>query len=413
MMGIVARVISKSGILIVRLRDPLVFLNLLWYVILVIVYFPKYLWLSFKHETLLAFDWGADHYGDFYRPIYEAIRARSGGPPILFFFGLKHSDNRFPLLRSGLPRFYKNLLDNKILIAADSARYKKLRNTPRVQIFHGLSSFGSVWQPSSFIAPFDVLFLPMPFMWEQLQNEYKDVARGKQVFKIGYPKLDYLIKSADQKVETTKTTLFYGPTYHRELSSIFDFLPGIVDVCRRNNYRLVIKLHPYLYDKHVREKSGGINWRSRIRDYQREYAPIVLLDKDTPMNQSADWFAKTDVFLTDVSGIGFEFVLATGRPIVFLGEKIKIPLEDLRAGRTERYADHAEILARGRIGPIVEAPSDLEGVILNTLSHNSYEQGIDRFRKEYTYNLGHATEQAVTTLLNLYEKAEKQRAVDD
>jgi len=406
--------VSRLRALIQHLHDPGFVLNLLCYVVLVIVYFPKYLWLSFKRETLLAFDWGADRYGDFYEPIYEELKARtSGSVPILFFFFLQHDDKRFPLLRSGLPRFYKNLLDNKILLAADSARYKKLRNTIRVQIFHGLSSFGSVWQASSFIVPFDVLFLPMPFMWEQLQNEYKDAARGKQVLKIGYPKLDCLVKAAGRKVETTETTLFYGPTYHREISSIFDFLPAIVDICRRNNYRLIVKLHPYLYDKHSTERSGGIDWHNRIRSYQRKYTKIVLLNKHLPMSQFSHHFVETDIFLTDVSGIGFEFVLATGRPIIFLGKKIKIPLKELRAGHTEMYADHVEINARGRIGPIVRTPSDLETVILNSLSCNPYKQGIDRFRKEYTYNLGCATEQAVSALLKLYEKAEEKRPAND
>jgi len=405
-------VASRLRFLKDHLKEPALFLYLLSYSVLIIVYFPKFLLLSLRHKSVLAFDWSTNLYGDFYEPIFRELKARAGNTvPIVFFFALQHRDKRFALLRSGLPKAYKNLLDNKIVVSASISRYRKLRNTVRVQIFHGFAAFGSGFQVEGFITPFDVLFLPAPHMYEQLQRDYEETIDGKYLFQIGYPKLDYLIESASQLIRKTETTLFYGPTYHREISSIFEFLPTIIDICRRNNYRLIIKLHPALYNKHSLDASGGIDWPKRIRDYQHEYSKLFLLGTKISNKEQGRWFAETDIFLTDVSGIGFEFVLATGRPVLFLGEKLKIPLKDLRAGRINKYADHAEIAARGKIGPIVKNPADLENAILHTLVVNHYKQEISSFRKEFTFNYGQATKKAVDVLLKLYQENEERRVM--
>ena len=403
-------VASRLRFLKEHLKEPVLFLHLLSYRVLVIVYFPKFLWLSLRHKSLLACDWSTDLYGDFYEPILSELKARAGNTvPIVFFFALQRRDKRFALLRSGLPRAYKNLLDNKIVVSASCSRYRKLRNTVRVQIFHGFAAFGSGFQVEGFVTPFDVLFLPSPHMYEQLQRDYKKLIEGKHLLQIGYPKLDYLIESADQLIRKTETTLFYGPTYHREISSVFEFLPSIIDICRRNKYRLIIKLHPALYNKHSVDASGGIDWPKRIHDYQQEYSKLFLLGTKISNKEEGRWFAETDIFLTDVSGIGFEFVLATGRPIIFLGEKLKIPLKDLRAGRTDKYADHAEIAARGKIGPIVKNPADLENAILHALVVNHYKQEIRTFRKEFTFNYGQASKKACDILLKLYQDNDERR----
>jgi len=403
-------VASRLRFLRRHLKEPALFLQLVAYIILSVIYFPKFLFLLLRNRSVVAFDWSTNVYGDFYEPILDELQARVGNTvPIIFFFAMQQRDERFAILRSGLPRAYKNVLDNKIVVSASASRYKKLRNTVRVQIFHGFAAFGSGFQVEEFIAPFDVLFLPAPHMYEQVQRDYTETISGKRLFQIGYPKLDYLIESASQPITRAETTLFYGPTYHREISSIFEFLPRIIDICRRHNYRLIIKLHPALYNKQSVDQSGGIDWSKRICDFQQEYNKILLLGSKISNKEQGRWFAETDIFLTDVSGIGFEFVLATGRPIIFLGGKLKIPLTDLRAGRIEKFADHAEVAMRGKIGPIASNPADLENAILQMLVANRYEEEIRSFRRAFTFNWGQATRKTVDVLLKLYRENEENR----
>lgn len=103
------------------------------------------------------------------------------GFEIVFFSSFGYV-NRFgpTVLRNSLPRVYGDFLDNKIVLCVASSEYKKLCKTTRVQIFHGLGSFGALWQ-RNFIDPFDVLFIVTRFQWRQLEEEIK-----KMVEKNGY-----------------------------------------------------------------------------------------------------------------------------------------------------------------------------------------------------------------------------------
>lgn len=388
-------------------KQPIYLGLFLLYILTIIIYFPKYLYHLIRKQKIIAFDWGDGTYSDFYLPLFEKLD--KSGLEILFFFRFGYANQyRMTTFKKGLPKVYGNFLDNKIVISATCSKYRKLSKTVRIQIFHGFGSFGSVWQ-RDFIDDFDILFLTTRCQWNELQTEeYKKIVEGKEVFRIGYPKIDkYVYKKDENDVRYNKKniTLFYGPTYHCEISSIFEFLPSIVEMCKRNRYKLIIKLHPFLYHKHSYYRSGGIDWSQKIYDYKENwYNDIIFLRRDRDNHNLGEYFRMTDVFLTDVSGIGFEFVLATSKPIIFLGQKLKVPLEDLRSGTVEKYKDYAEIYYRGRIGPIVKKPYQLEEVLKRTIEGNDYRIEIEKFRREFTFNLGVSADVAVSKIKKIYEE---------
>ena len=367
-----------------------------------IIYFPKYLYYLVKREKIVAFDWGSGIYSNFYWPLFE--RLNKCGLRIVFFFHFGNAKQYgMTLFKKGLPKIYGDLLDNKIVICASAAKYAKLNKTVRVQIFHGLGSFSVLWQ-RDFVDSFDVLFLATKFQWQQLQGEKKEWGKGKKVFRIGYPKIDNYI-SAEGKKENeryNKMTLFYGPTSHHEISSIFEFLSTIAQMCERNNYRLIIKIHPLLYHKHNREQSGGVDWAKKICEYKKNYNDIVFLKGNK--NDLGKYFTMTDVFLTDVSGLGFEFVLTTAKPIIFLGDKLKVPLEDLRKGNVKKYENCPEVCYRGKIGPIVREPRKLEETVKKMIENDAYKTEREKCRKEYVFNLGTASDVAVSAIKRIYEE---------
>ena len=174
-----------------------------------------------------------------------------------------------------------------------------------------------------------------------------------------------------------------------------------MEVCKKNNYRLIVKLHPFLCLKNNNEASGGIDWLGKIYEYQRYYGNIVIVRGHDKL---ADYFRTADIFLTDVSGIGFEFVLSTGKPIIFLGTKLKVPLEDLRQGNTNKYRDCPEIYYRGKIGPVVIEPMKLETTIKQVIEKDGYKTERQRCRREFTFNLGSATDAAVSQIRKIYEE---------
>lgn len=368
-----------------------------------IFYFPKFLYFFFKREKIVSFAWGNGLYGSFYMPIFEKLD--ECGIKTVFFFDFGNPKQYgMTVFRKGLPRFYGDFLDNKIVISASGSKYKKLNRTTRVQIFHGPGSFGGGWQ-KEYVKNFDILFLVTRFQWEQLQGEKKEIAEGKKIFKIGFPKIDKYICSeiGKETSEYKKTTIFYGPTFHREISSIFEFLPAIVQTCQKNNYKLIIKLHPLLYHKHNPIQSGGVDWLKEIHRYQKNYRDIVLLKGNK--DDLGKYFKMTEIFVTDVSALGFEFVLSTAKPIVFLGDKLKIPLEDLHSGNIDKYKDYPEVYYRGMVGPVVTEPQKFEETLKEIIENDTYKAGREKCRKEYVFNLGTASDAAVSQIKKIYEES--------
>lgn len=376
----------------------LVFIDIL----AVTVYFPKYLSCLLGKQKKICFAWGNGEYSDSFLPIFDKINNRK--LKIVFFFHF-YGPRQYNWLvfKKGLPRVYANFFDNKLIICAGSSKYKKLPKTIRIQIFHAPASFGGSWQ-RDFIDNFEALFLVTKHQWFQCnQGEFAQIVRGKKLFQTGYPKIDKYFTTDYNYYRSSKKkliTLFYGPTYHREISSIFDFLPTIVDVCEKNNYRLIIKLHPFLYHKYNFEHSGSIDWNKQIKQYLKQYNEIIFIKHSN--NKLGKYFEMTDCFLTDTSGLGFEFVLVTGRPILFLGNKLKIPLEDLRSGNIDKYKQLPEIYYRGTIGTIVKSPRELEQNIQKTLKENYYAQQIGNFQRDYIYNSGNAADIACSQIKYLY-----------
>ncbi len=338
-----------------------------------------------------------------YLPIIERL-AQQGIQVIYFFnFGSTNCFN-LSIFKNGLPKIYGNLLDNKIVVSATNSQYKKLKNTIRVQMFHGIGSFG-VDINMDFIESYDVLFLQTRSQRQQLSNEYKDFVINKQIFNVGYPKVDnYILAQRAPLLPRKEKVLFYGPTYHPEISSIFSFLDTIVNTCQAYGFKLLIKLHPFLLNKNIFDWSGGIDWVRRVAHYKKKYDQIVFIKQDIGTRNLAKYFQMTNIFVTDVSGLGYEFVMATSKPIIFLGNKLKIPLNDLRDGNLAKYDKFPEIYYRGQIGPIIIDPQKFESTVKKILTKNDYKINIEKFREEYTYNLGNAAQVGTSRLLELFSE---------
>ena len=76
----------------------------------------------------------------------------------------------------------------------------------------------------------------MVYHYEQLTTgSHKNLVPRGNIAKIGYPKIDGKILPINNKGDKKKRIVFYGPTYHVEISSIFEFLVPIVNYTQKNN----------------------------------------------------------------------------------------------------------------------------------------------------------------------------------
>ena len=127
-----------------------------------------------------------------------------------------------------------------------------------------------------------------------------------------------------------------------------------------------------------------------------------MCQKNISFDKVRTYFEKTDFFITDNSGIGFEYSLISGRPTVFLGDKIKIPLEDIRNNNLRKYSECPEIKYRNRIGPVISSPEILDKSLNIFLKdYNKYSTAIEECRQDFTYNLGNASPVAADEILNI------------
>ena len=319
-------------------------------------------------------------YESFYNPFFEAIKDISE-----FHFYSIGKNLSFAKRVSIFKIFFTK--KKCIIVSADSDTFtrffKRKKNLRRIQIFHGLSSFGSIWG-TNYITNFDALFTVTPFMLRQLNTEYDKLVRLNNVslYPVGYVKLMQLTPNKLNS-QHDKMKIFYGPTYHKEFSSIFKWLEPIMKVTRDLNAELYVKLHPYLLREEDIILSGGKNWINEISLLANKFdVNVNIVPHETSNNKLMKIFSATDLLITDTSGIGYEFVLATNRPIIFLEERIKVPLKL----NPNIFKDYPECYYRGVIGPIVNDVSKLKSTIIECLKKESFPKSLQDFKNDFLFD---------------------------
>lgn len=341
---------------------------------------------SFKGKKNIAISLITPSYKQFYSPIVDLIIRDPEYNVICFgtqMYNLKTYSQFTQMVMS----------EPLIILCADMDLYIKKENHRRIQIFHSLVSFGSVWG-EKFITRFDIIFSLGPYMSKQLKEPVYErlVTKHKvRIFDVGYPKLDSLC--SNKRINTPNGRIFYGPTYHTEFSSIFNWCEQLMIIAKTLKLELVIKLHPYLYLKENKSFSGGVDWENQIQHYKNNYGTNVkLLPTDISLDQQRKEFESCDLIITDVSGIGYEFVLATSKPIIYLENKIKIPI----GSDEELFLNHFENKIREELGPIIYTPEELTNSITELIYTNNSPKYLEKIKDEFVFNIGKASERAIS-----------------
>lgn len=104
----------------------------------------------------------------------------------------------------------------------------------------------------------------------------------------------------------------YAPTWG-EFSSTIDWIEKIVCVCEEMDVNLLLRLHPIMFTGESSYQTAGINWSVRLPEIIKGARRTRLATN----NDIDDVLLASDVMITDVSGLGIEF-LSLGKPTVFL-----------------------------------------------------------------------------------------------
>ena len=172
-----------------------------------------------------------------------------------------------------------------------------------VYVFHALVSTHQQYRTGAFDY-YDTILCAGPHHEKEIRaREKKHSLPAKNLMPYGYPILEDWTPG-NGKNELTQITV--APSWY----------PGcIFETCfyelaanlQKNNLKVVVRFHPEFVKR--RKKKYG-----EIVKFIRGTANMSL-DTQPDVRES---LVKTDILITDRSGIAFEFALATGRPILFI-----------------------------------------------------------------------------------------------
>jgi CDP-glycerol glycerophosphotransferase (TagB/SpsB family) len=236
-------------------------------------------------------------------------------------------------------------------IASDFMWATLLRDTCRIQVFHGVGGKYGFDAPTTSMREWNRLFFVNR---RRLRNFIKAGAidaDSPAIRLIGFPKADSLVDGsfsraavlADLALDPSRPTLLYAPTWS-PASSLNTMGEEVIRGLLALGTNLIVKLHDRSRD--IRPMySGGVDWVARLQPLVRNQPAVIA-----PGHDISPYLVAADVMITDHSSAGFEYLLLD-RPIV----RIHQP-ELLRTANV--HPDYADLL-----GSVAESVDDARGAV--------------------------------------------------
>ena len=274
-------------------------------------------------------------------PIY---RAMARDPRVEFWFTASEEPNRRAAIyheargirlvhprRAAFIRF-------DAYIASDFMWATLLRDTARVQIFHGVGGKYGFDAPDRSMREWHRLF----FVNERRLRNF--TARGAidadspAIRLVGMPKVDCLVDGTFRRdavlralgLDLSLPTVLYAPTWS-PASSLNAMGVDLLTALGRMPVNVVMKLHDRSRDLRQRY-SGGVDWAHRIQ-------PLLVPGRGAlaPGHDISPYLVAADLMITDHSSAGFEFLLRD-KPLVRIHRPELIQLANI-------HADYVALLA--------------------------------------------------------------------
>ena len=288
-------------------------------------------------------------------------------------------------------------------IASDFMWAPLLRDTARIQIFHGVGGKYGFDAPDRSMREWHRLF----FVNERRLRNFVACgavdADSPATRLVGMPKVDCLVDGTYRRehvlqslgLDPSRPTVLYAPTWS-PASSLNAMGAALLEALGRMPVNVIMKLHDRSRD--LRERySGGIDWVSRLQ-------PLLVTGRGAlaPGHDISPYLVAADVMVTDHSSAGFEFLLRD-RPVVRIHRPQLIELANV-------HPDYVALLASVSRS-VDDLPATLAAV--ERALADPAEQGPERRRvaADLFYRPGGATARAVRELYEVIELAPAAAAV--
>ncbi|HCM25992.1 MAG: hypothetical protein A2Z96_03130 [Spirochaetes bacterium GWB1_48_6] len=238
---------------------------------------------------------------------------------------------------------------------------------------------------------YDCLFTVGTF--QERSVRYLETRRGtarKELLPTGCTYYDYMVEefARQERQATSGTTVLYAPAWGVR-SSALTRGAEIIDVLARDGNQVIFRPHPQFYISH-KEIIGYLEKRFTGN-------PLVEIDRNrTGINS----MLRSDLMITDLSGVLFDYALLFGKPILLAnseadtggqeGEELPRPLWDIEASKALSFA-----LIDGELSSL---PEQVEAALAFS---DKNEERIREFRDRTFYNFGKSGAAAAQNLASL------------
>ncbi len=225
---------------------------------------------------------------------------------------------------------------------------------------------------------FDTVFMTGPHIAQEVRASEKYYGtKEKTLVEFGYPLMDALVEGFEQlpQGQTGPKQVLIAPSWQEDnlLDCVVDDLIGSLYSA---GYRVIVRPHPE-YAKRWPEKLNLLKERWADKEGER-----LVFEYDFSSGSSV---YSSDLLITDWSGIGIEFGLATGKPVIFVNTKMKVENPNWEAiGITPQ-----EIVLRSRLGRAIEKDeAGNAAAIADDLFTSFVQDGAGQLREQYFYHAG-------------------------
>lgn len=223
---------------------------------------------------------------------------------------------------------------------------------------------------------------------EKIRNTKK-----KNLVKVGYPLMDDLIKEYEEEGKTESNTILIAPSHQQD-----NILDSCIDEILKNllntKYKIIVRPHPQ-YIQRYPEKIDKL-----IEKYKDRFNDNFYFELDFSSNKS---IYNSALVITDWSGIGMEYSLATTKPTLYINTKMKVMNKDYKKINVEPI----DISMRNKIGKAIEKQEvkDIKNIVDDLiLNQKKYKENNIEIRNKYLFNIGKSSKIAGEYIINKISK---------
>mgnify|MGYP000529561865 FL=1 len=218
----------------------------------------------------------------------------------------------------------------------------------------------------------------------------------KELVEWGYSLLDEMREDYEKmpKKENDIKSILIAPSWQKD-NIVDSCLEDILDNLKGHGYKITVRPHPQ-HVRHMPEKMEGLKER---------YKDDTDIEIQTDFSSNSTVF-EADLMITDWSGIAYEYAYTTCKPVLFIDTPMKIMNPEYKKIGIEPL----NIWMRYEIGRVlkldeIDKTADTAAKML--AASDTYKDSIDRFVKEYVYNLGSSASVGAKYIIQEIQKAIK------